>query len=201
MRVASCARRAAARPRTRTSQSRLASKHKVHGAKHVNQRTHGQDPAHRAAHQAAGERQLRRRISLGLQGARDGVRRGAPLPARRRDSHHRLERHGAHEPALRQALCRVARADSDDRRRRQRLGRLWLSAALQAGGGRGAGGCALLCGHQQQRPGGPADLHRPRRALHSPAQGAPPHPAHDPRAAGLRASWGAAPISGWRWTR
>ncbi len=66
---------------------------------------------HRAAHAAAGELALHRRIPVGVQGAGDGVRRGAGVPARRRGARDRLERHRPHAPAVRQAVHRGAGAD------------------------------------------------------------------------------------------
>ena len=68
-------------------------------------------------------RPLRGRVPERLQGPRHGVRRGAPVPARRRRPHHRLERHRAHRRAVRQALRRGARAHRDAAGRRQRLAR------------------------------------------------------------------------------
>ena len=65
-----------------------------------------------------------------LQGPRHGVRRGAPVRARRRRPHHRLERHRAHRRAPRQALRRGARADRDAAGRRLGLAGLRLGPAL-----------------------------------------------------------------------
>ena len=68
-------------------------------------------------------RPLRRPVPERVQGPRHGVRRGAPVPARRRRAHDRLERHRAHRRAAREALRRGARADRDAAGRRQRLAR------------------------------------------------------------------------------
>ena len=57
---------------------------------------HAQGAAHRDRHQPPGRPGGRRRLPLGVQGARHGVRRGAPLPAGRRRAHDRLERHRPH---------------------------------------------------------------------------------------------------------
>ena len=67
------------------------------------------------------DRPVRRPVPQRLQGPRHGVRRGAPVPARRRRAHHRLERDRAHRRAVRQALRRGARAHGDAAGRRQRL--------------------------------------------------------------------------------
>ena len=80
--------------------------------------------AARAAHARARQLAVHRRVPLRVQGAGDGVLRGARVPARRRGALDRLERHGAHAAAVRQALHRGARADGDARRRPLGLGAL-----------------------------------------------------------------------------
>ena len=86
-----------------------------------------EDPQDRDRHRAPGARPAGRAVPLGVQGPRHGVLRGAPVPARRRRAHDRLERHGAHERAVRQAVRRGARDDGDAARRHVGVGALRLA--------------------------------------------------------------------------
>jgi hypothetical protein len=78
--------------------------HQIHQGHHERHAAAG-DP-----HAPHGQRQPGRRLPLGVQGPRHGLRRGARIQPRRRSPHHRLERHGARRPPLRQEVHRGARA-------------------------------------------------------------------------------------------
>ena len=80
-----------------------------------------------------------------------------PVPAGRRDPHHRLERHRAHERAVREGLHRGARADGDAAGRRLGLRGVRLAAsAAKAEMAAEVAAQIAFSRHRQQRPGGAA---------------------------------------------
>ena len=96
--------------------------------------------------------QLAGAVPLGLQGPRHRVLRGAPVHARRRRPAHRLERHGAHERRLRQAVHRGARDDRAAARRHVGVRALRLARQREARARRRARGGARVLRDQEQRP-------------------------------------------------
>ena len=134
-------------------------------------RATAEDPQDRDRDRAPGARPDGGAVPLGLQGQRHRVLRGAPVHARRRHPPHRLERVGAHERHLRQAVHRRARDDRAAAGRHVGVGALRLARAGEARADRRAGGGAGLLGDQEQRPRRPDHLHRRRRALRAAEEG------------------------------
>ena len=132
------------------------------------------------------------------------------MPGRRHPAH-RLERLGAHERRLRQAVHRRARDDRAPAGRHVGLGALRLARAAEARAGRRAGGAARVLGDQEQRPRRAHHLHRRGREFVPPKKGkkhvlrvvseilsfAPRSAAHRPRRSGS-SSW-ATSRAGGRW--
>ena len=161
----------------------------------------GRCKLHRAAHAAARELAVRRRVPLGVQGAGDGVRRGARVPAGRRGAHASTgtSPRACGEPFVKRyieereltVMLAVDLSGSAQFGTRQRF-----KSELAIGAGRGA----RDGGDPQQRPRRRAAVHRSRRARRA-ARG---------RGAGTRCAssatcsctsrWARAPTSAARWS-
>ena len=155
---------------------------------HDSPRDSQEDPADRDSHQPAGERDAGGPVPQRLQGPGDELRRGARISARRRGALHRLERHRADEPSVRQEVRRGTRADADAGGGCQRLGPVRLARAVQARAGGGDRLGAGLLRHPQQRQGGADPVHRRGREVHPAAQRPPARAARHPRGPLLRAA-------------